>query len=109
MAQNQAYLGPGYDDEKNFGGHIEEKESGSYQYGAEDVGAPVVEEETHRSLKPRQISMIAIGGAIGEYQARCRCPPASWQLAAGQLHWAYRMVARLHRRNVAWPHVPLSS
>jgi amino acid transporter len=24
------------------------------------------EEETHRSLKPRQISMIAIGGAIGE-------------------------------------------
>jgi amino acid permease len=26
------------------------------------------EEETHRSLKPRQISMIAIGGAIGEYR-----------------------------------------
>lgn len=24
-------------------------------------------EETHRSLKPRQISMIAIGGAIGTY------------------------------------------
>lgn len=26
------------------------------------------EEETKRSLKPRQISMIAIGGAIGELQ-----------------------------------------
>lgn len=72
MSNNQAYLGPGYDDEKNFGGHIEEKESGSYQYGAEEVGGPVAaqEEETHRSLKPRQISMIAIGGAIGEYIAR---------------------------------------
>lgn len=31
------------------------------------VGEPVEykEEETHRALKPRQISMIAIGGAIG--------------------------------------------
>lgn len=30
-----------------------------------DAGEPQ-QEETHRSLKPRQISMIAIGGAIGE-------------------------------------------
>jgi len=32
------------------------------------VGEPIqpIEEETHRALKPRQISMIAIGGAIGE-------------------------------------------
>lgn len=28
------------------------------------------EEETHRSLKPRQISMIAIGGAIGTWIIR---------------------------------------
>lgn len=68
MSNNQAYLSPGYDDEKNFGGHIEEKDSASYQYGVEEVGGPVAsqEEETHRSLKPRQISMIAIGGAIGK-------------------------------------------
>lgn len=32
-------------------------------YGGENIQPK--EEETHRSLKPRQISMIAIGGAIG--------------------------------------------
>ncbi len=32
------------------------------------IGEPIEykEEETHRSLKARQVSMIAIGGAIGE-------------------------------------------
>ena len=27
MSNNQAYLSSGYDDEKNLGGHIEEKDS----------------------------------------------------------------------------------
>jgi hypothetical protein len=35
-------------------------------YAQEEIVEAPREEETHRSLKPRQISMIAIGGAIGE-------------------------------------------
>jgi hypothetical protein len=44
-------------------------------YAAGDYGGEAIEpreEETHRSLKPRQISMIAIGGAIGEWRGRER-------------------------------------
>lgn len=35
------------------------------EYGGEDIQPR--EEETHRSLKPRQISMIAIGGESSAY------------------------------------------
>jgi amino acid transporter len=61
-----------------------DKEKPSNVAGGDDiyVGEPVEprEEETHRSLKPRQISMIAIGGAIGESRGlgktnRCSARP----------------------------------
>lgn len=48
----------------------------TYRNDADEVkvtgGENVVphEEETIRALKPRQISMIAIGGAIGAYRSR---------------------------------------
>jgi amino acid transporter len=44
-----------------------EKLGYTLQDAASVVAEPIEykEEETHRSLKPRQISMIAIGGAIG--------------------------------------------
>ncbi|ORY35551.1 putative amino acid transporter [Naematelia encephala] len=49
------------------GGNDKEKDNAAYQLSeGVYVSEPEPrEEETHRSLKPRQISMIAIGGAIG--------------------------------------------
>jgi amino acid transporter len=47
---------------------LSSKEKLGYSADAASVIAEPIEykeEETHRSLKPRQISMIAIGGAIG--------------------------------------------
>jgi hypothetical protein len=44
------------------------------------------EEETKRSLKPRQISMIAIGGAIGECRFASRC--LRWWGGGGGWSWA---------------------
>lgn len=75
MSHHKTDTPPMYDDEKNAGGaHIEEKGWGAAPYDQayeEEVGAPDrFQEETHRSLKPRQISMIAIGGAIGECLSR---------------------------------------
>jgi len=49
---------------------IQDKKDDTYegQYVVESGEAVVPrEQETIRALKPRQISMIAIGGAIGEY------------------------------------------
>ena len=50
--------------EKNvYGKNINDHSNDVYaavEYGGEDIQPR--EEETHRSLKPRQISMIAIGG-----------------------------------------------
>ena len=48
----------------------EDKKDAAYYRPSEGVyvgadGMEPREEETHRALKPRQISMIAIGGAIG--------------------------------------------
>lgn len=51
-----------------------EKDSGPHVYQGEAIVYPndgsenVIprEEETHRALSPRQLSMIALGGAIGE-------------------------------------------
>lgn len=119
---NQAYLADqrAYDEEKFGGNQVYEKED-SYQYGVEDVGAPVHQgEETHRSLKPRQISMIAIGGAIGEFvrprhrsplptpramdESRRRAPPVR-----------SRPAAALRRRGDTWgvclrfPRMPVSA
>lgn len=55
------------------------------------------EEETKRSLKPRQISMIAIGGAIGE----CRTIFSSfvvvgwvWSVGPGKAVWCLCAAAR---------------
>lgn len=66
--ETSQYPSNGYE-EQNVNPHL----SGTYDkekgYGAGDVAyvdqPELQEEETHRSLKPRQISMIAIGGAIG--------------------------------------------
>lgn len=47
------------------------------------------EEETKRSLKPRQISMIAIGGAIGEY----RCALLFSLVVGREVVWGGAVVA----------------
>lgn len=62
------------DNEKHLGGAYNgsdpEKVYGNDDHSNQMVGSAghyeQEEEETHRSLKPRQISMIAIGGAIGK-------------------------------------------
>lgn len=51
-------------DEKAGQGYVTTQTSPEV-YSGEEVEPKYAEEQTHRSLKPRQISMIAIGGAIG--------------------------------------------
>lgn len=60
-----------YDNHALPGDNNGEKKEDAYYRPSEGtyVGADGIEpreEETHRALKPRQISMIAIGGAIGQ-------------------------------------------
>lgn len=66
--------------EKNYG-----DKPAAETYAAGDYGGEAIEpreEETHRSLKPRQISMIAIGGAIGEWR------PQSIERGARAAEWS---------------------
>lgn len=51
--------------EKDFGPHVYEGEAVIFPNDGSENVIPR-EEETHRALSPRQLSMIALGGAIGE-------------------------------------------
>jgi hypothetical protein len=67
---------PPSDNEYDFNNNNNEKKDNNYLpsegvYVGADGDGPR-EEETIRALKPRQISMIAIGGAIGTGESRAR-------------------------------------
>lgn len=51
--------------EKDFEPHVYEGEAVIFPNDGSENVIPR-EEETHRALSPRQLSMIALGGAIGE-------------------------------------------
>lgn len=51
--------------EKDSGPHVYEGEAIVYPNDGSENVVPR-EEETHRALSPRQLSMIALGGAIGK-------------------------------------------
>ncbi|KAJ6596840.1 amino acid permease/ SLC12A domain-containing protein [Mycena vulgaris] len=53
------------DDEKKLHDSVPSLASNTYYHGSEELNEPSAEDSLHRGLKARQISMIALGGAVG--------------------------------------------